>query len=212
LEFSLLFTHDTFYRFRDQSFRDIAQTDTIIYDGDMNELAIQMIPAESSEFIPGMFLWGIEVIKAIQSIKTPALTAVLKLVTALGTEAFYLPVILFILWWIDEKRGLRFGILILVTAWINSFVKDLWKQPRPFNLEPSLGLAHESSYGAPSGHAQMSMTFWISLAAWISKKWELEKPQRKRILVWAGALFMVLLIAFTRLYLGVHFPTDIFAG
>ena len=173
----------------------------------MNEHIIQMLPAENLYFLSGMYQWGIEVIKVIQKIENPVLTALVKFVTALGTEALYVPLILFIFWWIDEKRGLRFGILIIVSAWINSFMKDLLKQPRPFNLEPSLGMAFESSYGAPSGHAQMSLCFWIPMAAWLEKVWP-----RRRTVIWASSIFFVLLIAFTRLYLGVHFPTDLFAG
>ena len=179
---------------------------------DLMNNVIQMIPANDAGFLSVMYSWGIEVIKVIQQIANPALTAILKVITVLGTEAFYVPVILFIFWWIDEKRGLRFGILIIVTAWINSFLKDLLKQPRPFNMEPSVGLAFEPTYGAPSGHAQMSMAFWVSFAAWLSQKWKEEKPERKRIFIWCGSVFMILLIAYTRLYLGVHFPTDIFSG
>jgi len=125
----------------------------------------------------------------------------------MGTEALYVPLVLFIFWWVDEKRGLRLGILIIVSAWINTAMKDLLKQPRPFNLDPSLGLAHESSYGAPSGHAQMSMTFWISMAAWLGKIW----PRRK-VMIFSVSFFFILLIGFTRLYLGVHFPTDLLLG
>ena len=173
----------------------------------MNENIIQLVPAENLSFLYEMYRWGIELIKVIQKIENPVLTALVKFITTLGTEALYLPLILFILWWIDERQGLRLGILIIVTAWINAFVKSLLKQPRPFNLEPSLGLASESSYGAPSGHAQMSLCFWIPMAAWISEVWA-----KKRRLIWAGAVFFILLIGFTRLYLGVHFPTDLFAG
>lgn len=178
----------------------------------MNDLVIQMMPPVAPAFLDNVYLWGIEVIKVIQRIESPQLTAIFKFITALGTDVFYVPVILFIFWRIDEKQGLRLGILILVTAWINYFVKDLWKQPRPFNLEPSLGLAYEPTYGAPSGHAQNSLVFWAAAAAWISLKWKEEKPARKRLFVWTAAVFMVLLIAYTRLYLGVHFPTDIFSG
>ena len=183
----------------------------------MNELAIQMIPEETTTFLTHIYWWGIEVIKFIQKIETPALTAVLKFVTALGTQAFYVPVILFIFWWIDEKQGLRFGILILVSAWINSVVKDLLKQPRPYNMEPSLGKAFEPTYGAPSGHSQMSLNFWLPFAAWLSCNFSASKLKKKtsnhiRLLIFAVAVFMVLLIGFTRLYLGVHFPTDLFAG
>ena len=173
----------------------------------MNGEIIGVLPGEAARFLPQMYEWGIAVIRVIQELKSPVLTALVKFITVLGTEALYLPMILFIFWWIDEKRGLRLGILIIVCAWINSFVKDILKQPRPFNLEPSVGLASEPSYGAPSGHAQMSLCFWIPMAAWLDKV----RP-RRRLLIWAAAIFFVLLIAFTRLYLGVHFPTDIFAG
>jgi len=173
----------------------------------MNETIIQMLPADHLSFLQGIYRWGIEVIRVIQRIENPTLTALIKIITALGTQNFYIPCLLFIFWWIDEKRGLRLGILIIVSAWINSFMKDLLKQPRPYNIEPSVGLAAEDSYGAPSGHAQMSLTFWIPMAAWIT-----EKPRRKRILIWAAVIFFILLIGFTRLYLGVHFPTDLFAG
>ena len=185
-----------------------------------------MLPAEKLSFLTEMYRWGIEVIKVIQRIENPTLTVLIKIITALGTEVFYVPLILIIFWWIDEKRGLRFGILIILSAWINAFVKDILKQPRPYNLEPSVGLAAESSYGAPSGHAQMSLTFWIYMAAWLVRSRVVKKPgaadteqraagfspERRRFLIWAGAVFMILLIGFTRLYLGVHFPTDLFAG
>ena len=184
----------------------------------MNEIV--MLPAEGLSFLQGMYLWGIGVIRVIQRIEGPALTAIVKFITEFGTETFYMPAILFIFWWIDEKRGLELGILIIVSAWINSFMKDIFKQPRPYNLEPSLGLAYESSYGAPSGHAQMSLCFWISMAAWRAEVFAAgvmtgkagAKPLLRRFLIWASAVLFVLLIGFTRLYLGVHFPTDLFIG
>jgi membrane-associated phospholipid phosphatase len=169
---------------------------------------IQMFPAENPLSIPGIYLWGIEVIKLIQKIKSPALTAVLSFITELGTEKFYVPVILFIFWWIDEKRGFRLGTIIIISAWINSFLKDILKQPRPYNFDPSLGLAYEPTYGIPSAHAQMSISFWVPAAAWLA----VNKPKRKRLIILAAAISFVLLIGFTRLYLGVHFPTDLFAG
>jgi membrane-associated phospholipid phosphatase len=178
----------------------------------MNGEIIELLPADSAAFLSEtflgkMYLWGIALIKTIQQIESPALMAVLKVVTALGTEALYVPLILCVFWWIDEKRGLRFGMLIIISAWLNSVVKDLLKQPRPFNIEPALGKAFEPTYGAPSGHSQNSMIFWIPVAAWFQTVWK-----EKRILIWTLAVSFVLLIGFTRLYLGVHFPTDLLAG
>jgi membrane-associated phospholipid phosphatase len=178
----------------------------------MNEYAIQISPAENASSLAGIYRWGIDIVKLIQRIENPLVTMSAKIITTLGTAYFYIPVILIIFWWIDEKRGLRFGILIIVSAWINAFMKDLLKQPRPFNLEPSLGLAYESSYGAPSGHAQMSLCFWIPMAAWLNQVWAGKKPKQRRLLIWAVTICFILLIGFTRLYLGVHFPADLFAG
>ncbi|MDR0497158.1 MAG: phosphatase PAP2 family protein [Treponema sp.] len=181
----------------------------------MNEI-IQLVPAETSP-IPEIYRWGIEVIRVIQRIENPFLTALMKFITELGTEKFYVPLILVIFWWIDEKRGFRLGVLIIVSAWLNAFMKDVLKQPRPFILEPSLGLAYESTYGAPSGHAQMSLCFWLPIAAWCAQVWAAKSRSgkvrtQKQLLIWASAVLIILLMGFTRLYLGVHFPTDLFAG
>ena len=182
----------------------------------MNEIIIEMSQAEPLLLLPELYRWGIEVIRVIQRVETPFLTALIKFITALGTEKFYVPLILIIFWWIDENRGFRFAMLIIVSAWINAFMKGLLRQPRPFNLEPSLGLAFEPSYGAPSGHAQMSLCFWIPMAAWLSAAWRARVLRGKKgqggKIIWAFAVFFILLMGFTRLYLGVHFPTDIFAG
>ncbi|MCL2129436.1 MAG: phosphatase PAP2 family protein [Treponema sp.] len=186
----------------------------------MNDNIIIMLSAENPPLLHDIYRWGIEVIKVIQKIESPVLTAVVKFITALGTEALYIPLIVFIFWWIDEKQGLRFGILLVMSAWINLVIKDVLKQPRPFNFEPALGLASEPTYGAPSGHAQNSLVFWIPVAAWLSQKWaninagqEPEKGQlRKKVIIWISAIVLLLLIGFTRLYLGVHFPTDLFLG
>ena len=183
----------------------------------MNSNIIQMVPADHISFLLGMYQWGIEIIKMIQRIESPFMTGLAKFITALGTESLYVPLILLIFWWIDEKQGLRFGILIILTAWINAFLKVVFKQPRPYNLDPSVGLAYETSYGVPSGHAQMSLTFWVSTAVWLSHTWASPKQgesghKSKKILVWAVAVLLILLIGLSRLYLGVHFPTDLFAG
>jgi membrane-associated phospholipid phosphatase len=175
----------------------------------MNEEIIWIMAgdADAPRYFDGVYQWGLDLIRIIQKIESPALTAVIKAFTSLGSAYFYFPLLLIIFWCIDEKKGLRLGLLLLVSTWVKLFLKDLLKQPRPFNLDPSVGLAFEPTYGIPSGHAQMSLVFWTLMAVWGKTLRERFKPFAA-----AGTACIILLIAFTRLYLGVHFPTDILAG
>jgi membrane-associated phospholipid phosphatase len=158
-----------------------------------------------------LYRWGIELIQGIQEIQSPGLTAFVRAFTALGTELLYIPVLLLLFWCVDEKKSARLGFLIILSAFVNGVFKELLKQPRPFALEPSVGLAFEPSYGIPSGHAQLSLCFALTLAIWAGGS----DPARRRggkTAIRLGAALFVLGIAFTRLYLGLHFPTDILAG
>jgi membrane-associated phospholipid phosphatase len=125
----------------------------------------------------------------------------MRIVTSLGTEYFYIPLILIIYWCVDERRGFRLGCLIVISGWLNLTFKGILKQPRPYDLDPSVGRAFEPSYGIPSGHAQTSLVFWFRFSRWIRRKWAA-----------VMAATLILLVGFSRLYLGVHFPTDLLAG
>ncbi len=147
--------------------------------------------------------WGIEVIRAVQGcIKSPAMTVIMKGISFLGTQWFYLLAFPFIYWCVDRKKGTRIGLIFFISAFCNSWVKDLCGQPRPYNLDPSVGLDQEPTHGFPSGHAQNSLVFW-GASAWqlMASPWKIIVP-----------VLVVLLVSFSRVYLGVHFPTDIFGG
>jgi membrane-associated phospholipid phosphatase len=180
----------------------------------MEEAIAVFSPAEPS-LINDIYIGGIAMIHAIQTIENPPLTAVMKWLTQLGSEWFYIITLLFIFWCIDEKQGFRFSILILFSLWLNGFCKLLFKQPRPFHLDPPVSLSPEiteplrGSYGFPSGHAQLSLVFWSTLAFNLRGRFH---KRSGAAAAGMGALFFILVIAFTRLYLGVHFPTDILGG
>jgi len=145
--------------------------------------------------------WGLEVVRFAQRPAGPGLTLVMKAVTLLGTQWFFLIALPLVYWCVDKRRGARLGIVVFASAFVNSWLKVVFAQPRPYQLDPKLGLASEPTFGLPSGHAQNTAAFWGSAAPLFRKPWGL-----------ALALVLPLLIGWTRLYLGVHFPTDLFLG
>ena len=147
--------------------------------------------------------WGLDVIRAIQAGANPSLDFLMRVVSVLGSSAAYIVMIAFIYWCIDEKKGLRLGIALIISVWLNIVFKFLLDQPRPFfpGFDPSLAMAPASMGGLPSGHAQNSLVVWFIIASWGKEKWHF---------VLAG--IFCLLMAFSRVYLGVHFPTDILGG
>ena len=145
--------------------------------------------------------WGIEVIVAIQTIRSPALDVFFQGVTFLGNAEFYLLLAPIIIWCVNYKLGARVGILLLLSSYINEALKNLFMQPRPCEPRPDVCINQEESYGLPSGHSQNAIVFWGVIAHWIGTA-----------RAWAAAILLMLLIGLSRIYLGVHFPTDVFAG
>lgn len=143
--------------------------------------------------------WGLEVIRSVQD--GPILDTLFEILTTLGDEEFYLLLFPMLLWTIDFGFGIRLGIVYLLSAFINTALKDLLMQPRPYDLDPSVQLSDAYGYGLPSGHSQSAVVIWGILANRVRKNW-----------FWVLAVAMMLLIGFSRVYLGVHFPTDVFAG
>jgi hypothetical protein len=127
----------------------------------------------------------------------------MKLVTNFGAAPAYMVLLPLVFWCFDEEKGIRLGIAVMVSTWINLGLKFLLNQPRPFwdAWDPSVGIITESLNGFPSGHAQISLTMWVIVASWIGKKW-----------AYASAILLTLLVGFSRVYLGVHFPTDLLGG
>ena len=145
--------------------------------------------------------FGLNLIEAIQTFRTPGLDGLFSAFTSLGNAEFYLLAAPAILWCIDYGIGARLGMLVLLSATLNVSIKDVLMQPRPCDIRPEICIEDASGYGLPSGHAQNAVVFW-GLPAWALRSgW-----------AWAGAIGLIFLIGFSRIYLGVHFPTDVLGG
>lgn len=144
---------------------------------------------------------GINVILAIQSLGE-WLTPIMKFFSYLGIEEFYLILLPAVFWCWDAALGLRLGIGLITSSLLNSLLKLVFHMPRPYWIDPRVqALSGETSFGAPSGHAQNAVVVWSTIARHIKTTWG-----------WVLAAILILCIGLSRIYLGVHFPHDVFVG
>ncbi len=151
--------------------------------------------------------WDISILLAINSTWQPQIETIAILLTSIGIfpriALLAIPVIL-TLGYQKKWRSLLYFVLTLSGSGIISiFTKIFFHRMRPSLFESSY--PHPRNFSFPSGHALLSMTFVITLGilTW-NTKW-------RWLVIGLGGLF-VMAIAWTRLYLGVHFPSDILGG
>lgn len=145
--------------------------------------------------------WGVETIVWLQQF-SPQLDLPFKAFTFLGNEEFFMLILPFVYWSLDRRTGARLAILFLFSAYVNTVAKALAGQPRPFQYDKVVQpLIRAGGGGFPSGHTQSAVVIWGYLAAAFRRPW-----------LWVVAGALILLIPLSRVYLGVHFPTDLLGG
>jgi undecaprenyl-diphosphatase len=141
---------------------------------------------------------------------TDPLTDLFHVVTALGNFVTLLAVTVVavaILWRLGQRTDAAFVALAFAGAQVlSSGMKLGFRRDRPFFPDP---LASESTFSFPSGHALVSLAVYGALALVLARR--VSTPGR-RALLFAGTALLVLAIGFSRLYLGVHFLSDVLAG
>jgi len=148
------------------------------------------------------YLSSPDIILAIQTIANPVLDWFFIAVTFLGNEDFYIAVLPVIYWCVDKKFGIRLAIVFLASVYINSLLKDIFATTRPDPADVRVLYGKSGGgYAFPSGHSQGSVTFWGVIAWEVKKAW-----------FWALAVFLMIAVGISRLYLGVHWPIDVAGG
>lgn len=131
----------------------------------------------------------------------PQLMGLMAAISAMGEELFYLAALPAVYWSIDKRLGRQVGYIFLLASATNNIAKNLFRQPRPFWLDPSVQQAEVEGYGLPSGHVQNATAVFLLLAAWLRRGW-----------VWLLVFLFILLMAVSRIYLGLHFIQDVAGG
>ncbi len=99
-----------------------------------------------------------------------------------------------------------FAIVVLGANFVNEALKLFFHRPRP---EPWFGYPQPPTYSFPSGHAFVSFCFCLCLAEILVRH---EWPLVGKVAIWSAALGCTLTVGLSRIYLGVHYPTDVLAG
>ncbi len=140
---------------------------------------------------------------------SPGSTEFMKTVTWFASSTFlkiaYAVVIIIYLCRKDWKRSVEIGIIGIGGFLVNYVMKNSFSRPRPEN--PLIDKLHNFSF--PSGHATSAFIFYGLLAYII---WKTEIPKAYRLLVAFLLISFALLIGFSRVYLRVHYPSDVMAG
>jgi len=133
---------------------------------------------------------------------SPALDVPFKAFTFLGEVDFFLLFLPVLYWCLNRRLGARMSILIPLSAYIGAVVKVVLNQPRPFELDPRVrAIVSETDRGFPSLHTQNTVVTWGYLGAAFRRTW-----------LWIAAGLLMVFVPLSRLYLGVHFPTDLLGG
>jgi undecaprenyl-diphosphatase len=146
----------------------------------------------------------------VQTIASPPLTAAMQAFTWLGEGVILAPlVILVVVLFYRARRphhAWLFGLAIGGAEILDQTLKLLFHRPRP---EPFFGLPKPATYSFPSGHAMVCACFFGLAAALIAGR---ELRRGSRIAIWAAAALCAAMIGFSRIYLGVHYATDVIGG
>jgi membrane-associated phospholipid phosphatase len=146
---------------------------------------------------------GIALIIALQSAVGDWLIVPMQFFSYLGNEEFFLLILPLIYWSVDASLGLRVGFILVTSNLFNYMGKLVFAGPRPYWVSShvrALWLT-ETSFGVPSGHAQLAVSVWGMFAAYSRRTW-----------VWIVSIAVIFLIGFSRIFLGVHFPHDVVFG
>ncbi|MES2106348.1 MAG: phosphatase PAP2 family protein [Pseudomonadota bacterium] len=133
-------------------------------------------------------------------LRTPALTTLAFGLSWLGYSTFIMFFMALGYWAWSKAVFFRVMLLIVFSALMNSYMKDLFQDPRPplsMRLDDLVG----ASYGLPSGHAQLAIVIWMWLAYELRRSW-----------IWILCSLITLGVILSRLYLGAHDLEDVLAG
>ena len=124
-------------------------------------------------------------------------------VTQLGGEVIFIVAAVVVFWCVSKWEGYYLMTVAFCGTVLNQFLKLICRVPRPWVRDPNFTIvesarAEATGYSFPSGHTQNAIGLFGGMARWGGRRW-----------VRLGLTALALIIAFSRMYLGVHTPADV---
>lgn len=155
-------------------------------------------------FLQYAYILDAQIIGAVQSIGPAWLSTAKFLSYGVGSYAVIFAVFFVALLLIDKRRvALEVLLITVVSFGILTASKHYFQVERPYLIDPAV-IAYDDhdGYALPSGHALMS----VVILGWVARR-----HPKSHILMW-GIIALILLIGLSRIYLGVHYPSQVLAG
>ncbi len=145
--------------------------------------------------------WGIAFILWVQSIN-PGLDPIFSAINFLQTEDFFLIALPIVFWCINKRVGATLAVLFLTSDFVVRLLKGITGVARPYDVNSHIrNLDPQTDLSFPSAGAMDTMIFWGFLATEFEHR-----------VLWVWSVLVICLMAFTRVYLGVHYPADVLAS
>ena len=156
----------------------------------------------------GIFL-DMKILEFLHKNDSSILLSIMKRISYLGSEKFLIPFMIVIIAISLIKKNIRQSIFLLVNTLgsfiLNFLVKQVFQRSRPFDFF----LVKQGGLSYPSGHAMVVMSMYLAIFHLLTRN--IQKDNR-RILIGVFIGSYIALMGMSRLYLGVHWPTDIVGG
>ena len=135
-----------------------------------------------------------------------SLTPIIKIITWSGSATCLLPLTLILLIAIkDKKTGLQIGANLIIITILNQMLKFILQRPRPIEFK----IINETGYSFPSGHSMVSVAFYGFILYLVIKN---VKNKYFKYIASLIIILLMVLIPISRVYLGVHYPSDVIGG
>lgn len=144
-----------------------------------------------------------DILYALEKIRTPFWNGVMSAMTQLGGEVIFIVAAVVVFWCVSKWEGYYLMTIAFCGTVLNQFLKLICRVPRPWVRDPNFTIVESArveatGYSFPSGHTQNAIGLFGGMARWGGRRW-----------VRLGLTALALVIAFSRMYLGVHTPADV---